>query len=191
MSVDARRLVLVKHAQPVLDSAVPARFWRLGPEGEEQSHRLAETLEQFLPLALVCSSEPKASRTAEIVAAHLGVRMRTIDGLEELDRPSLPLMSAEEHERFNASIFLERSRAVLGTESADQALARFSAAMATAIDETPHDHNLVVIAHGTVISLFVSKYKVVDSFELWKTLRCASFVELALPSFSRLKRRDY
>lgn len=187
MSMDARRLVLVKHAQPVLDSAVPARFWRLGPEGEEQSHRLAETLEQFLPLALTCSSEPKASRTAEIVAAHLGVRMRTVDGLEEFDRPSLPLMSAEEHERLNASLFQEPSRPVLGTESADQALARFSAAVANAIDETPQDHNLVVVTHGTVMSLFVSKYKPVDPFELWKTLPCASFVELALPELSRLK----
>jgi hypothetical protein len=27
------RIVLVKHAMPVLDAAVPPRLWRLGPDG--------------------------------------------------------------------------------------------------------------------------------------------------------------
>ena len=38
------RVVLVKHAQPLLDATKPARDWDLAVEGEEQSKRLGASL---------------------------------------------------------------------------------------------------------------------------------------------------
>ena len=38
------RLILVKHAQPILDAAVPPARWQLGIEGERQANRLARVL---------------------------------------------------------------------------------------------------------------------------------------------------
>ena len=176
-------LVLVKHALPVLDATKPAKEWQLGVEGERQSRRLAGRLRTFAPLRLVASPEPKASRTAELVGAELGVRASSIDALREFDRPVLPLLSKADHERANAQIFVDMSRRVLGTESGREALDRFSAAIDVAIGQT-REQSLVAITHGTVISLFAAAHNAVDAFAMWKRLECASFVVLDLPSFS-------
>jgi broad specificity phosphatase PhoE len=179
-SVSSTRLILVKHAQPVLDPAVAPREWRLGRDGEEQSQRLAAHLSAFLPFTLVSSSEPKAVRTAEIVAATLGIASAAVDGLEEFDRPAMPIVTPDEHTRLNASIFTTRAQPVLGRESADAALARFSTAIDRALVPLPSGHTLVVIAHGTVIALFVAQQTGRDAFELWRSLECADWFELEM-----------
>jgi 2,3-bisphosphoglycerate-dependent phosphoglycerate mutase len=174
------RLILVKHAQPVLDPAVAPREWRLGREGEEQSHRLADRLRTFLPFTLVSSPEPKALRTAEIVATTLGITSAAVDGLQEFDRPPMPIVTPEEHTRLNAPIFTTRALPMLGRESADAALARFSAAIDRSLAPLPPGHTLVVIAHGTVIALLVAQQTGRDAFELWKRLECADWFELEM-----------
>lgn len=183
--VDVRRLVLVKHAQPVLDGTAPAREWVLGRDGSVQAAALAAALRRFLPFRLASSTEPKALATARIVAAELGVAMQARAGLEELDRRTLPIMSREEHARLNARIFAEPSVPVLGRESADQAVTRFAAAVCAEAESGTGD--VVIIAHGTVISLLVARHNTVDAFSLWRGLDCASYVILQLPSLMLLE----
>ena len=175
------RVVLVKHAQPLLDATKPAREWDLTVEGQAQSKRLGASLREFVPCRLVSSPEPKALRTCEIVADELGISMTVVDGLREIDRPVLPIMSASEHERVNAQIFTEFDRRVIGRESAREARERFMEAVRKEIGRT-EEENLVVVAHGTVISLLVSEHNDVDSFQLWKRLQCPSLVVLEKPS---------
>lgn len=178
-----RRIVLVKHAQPILEPTVAARYWALSREGEDQARRLARRLEQFMPFALACSCELKARRTGEIVAGELGVPMRIVDRLEEFDRPVLPLMPAAEYAQLNARIFDDLSTAVIGNESGAQALARFTAGIRKVLEGVPDTESLVVVTHGTVISLLVSAHNDVDPMDLWKRLKCPSFVVLTLPTF--------
>lgn len=40
--------------------------------------------------------------------------------------------------------------------------------------------NLVVVAHGTVISLFAGKYVGIDEFEPWRRLECPSLVVMTI-----------
>jgi 2,3-bisphosphoglycerate-dependent phosphoglycerate mutase len=174
--VPRRRLILVKHGQPVLDPSVPPREWRLGREGEEQSQRLAERLRIFLPFILVSSPEPKAARTAQIVGARLGITPSVVDGLEEFDRPAMPIVSSEEHERLNAGIFTTRTLPALGRESADAALARFTTAIDQALVSITSCETLVVVSHGTVIALYVEQTSGRDAFDVWKTLSCGDFI---------------
>ena len=176
-------VVLVKHAMPVREPAIAPRHWRLGPEGEHQSRRLASRLVAYAPLRLVASPEPKALMTGQLVAGELGLNVSAVAGLEEFDRPPLPLMPKAEHERIVAPIFGNLHRRVFGAESGQDALTRFSAAVATELAQTEAP-NLVAITHGTVISLFVAAHNDIDGFELWKQLACPSFVVLDVPSFS-------
>lgn len=176
-------LVLVKHAMPVLDPSRAAREWQLGAEGDLQSKRLASRLRAFAPLRLVTSPEPKASTTGQLVAAELGLHVSSVEALREFDRPVLPLVSKAEHERQNAPIFADLTRPVLGAESGRDALNRFSAAVGAELARTVAQ-SLVVITHGTMISLFVAAHNQVDAFELWRELTCPSLVVLDVPSFS-------
>jgi broad specificity phosphatase PhoE len=47
--------------------------------------------------------------------------------------------------------------------------------------ESHPNQNLAIVAHGTVISLFVSRLTNADPFLLWKRLGLPSFVVLSLP----------
>jgi len=179
-----RRIILVKHAQPILDATMAPRHWQLSAEGADQARRLAQRLAEFMPFTLACSREPKAQRTGAIVAEELDLPMRVVEGLEEFDRPALPLMPAAEHEHLNARIFTDLSRVVIGRESGAQALARFREGVMTALDGAPDTKTLVVVTHGTVMSLLVAAHNDIDPMDLWKRLTCPSFVVLALPGFA-------
>ena len=181
--MNATTLVLVKHALPVIDASKPAKEWQLGAAGELQTEALAAHLRAFAPLRMVASPEPKAARTAALVAARLSVAVRIVAGLREFDRPRLPFLSKEEHERANADIFTNPSRRVLGNESAHDALERFAAALDAELEQT-QTQTLVAIAHGTVISLFAGAHNAIDAFALWKQLVCPAYVVLNVPTFS-------
>jgi broad specificity phosphatase PhoE len=185
-----RSLVLVKHALPALEPSVPARQWQLATEGEAQSRRLARELIDFQPFRLVCSHEPKAVRTAEIVASELSLSVAVQAGLEELDRSVLPLLSATDHAALNAPIFAEPERAILGKESGAVALRRFSAAVAAALEDTPEDQHLVAVTHGTVIALLVAAHNRINGYELWRRLACPSLVVLSLPELELVEVLD-
>jgi broad specificity phosphatase PhoE len=183
IAIGQPRVVLVKHAMPTLEAGVPAREWRLGADGEAQARALGDRLRSFAPFALFSSPEPKAVRTAELVGAELGSSSRIWQGLEEFDRPALPLLTADEHAALNAPIFRDLARPVLGRESGADALRRFEAALVSLVDARQTDETLVIISHGTVIALLVSAHNDVDGFQLWRELSCASFVVLTYPGF--------
>jgi broad specificity phosphatase PhoE len=176
-------LILVKHALPVIDASKPAKEWQLSAKGELQAEALAEHLRTFAPLRMIASPEPKAARTAELVAERLHVGVHVVDDLREFDRPRLPLLSKEDHARANAEIFANPNQRVLGNESARDALARFAAALDAELErsQTP---TLVAITHGTVTSLFAGAHNTIDAFALWQQLVCPAYVVLNVPTFS-------
>lgn len=173
----ADRVILAKHAQPVLDPSRPAREWQLGSDGVAQAHRLAAALRPFSPLRMASSPEPKAVRTSEVIAGELSIDVTIVDDLRELDRRVLPILPSAEHEALNERLFIEFDEAVLGTESARAALARFDRAVRDLL-QTGDSRTLVIVSHGTVISLLVSAHNPIDPVKFWKALKCASFVVL-------------
>ena len=77
-----------------------------------------------------------------------------------------------------AEFFRNPDRLVLGCETADQAHARFAGAVGRLLQEHAAS-NLVVVAHGTVISLFVARLLGWEPFPLWRRLGLPSFVVLS------------
>ena len=122
-----RRLVLVRHSKPEIERDEPASSWKLGEVGRHRSELLAARLRGFSPEVIWSSKEPKSVETAEIVARAFGVQARTAAGLEEHDRSNVPFFETrDEFERAVEHFFREPDRLVLGTETAEQALARFT-----------------------------------------------------------------
>ena len=164
------RLVLIKHSQPAIDPARPAREWQLSEEGVSRCDWLADELAR-LDVSVLCSSpEPKARETAERVARRLGLETTTVAGLHENDRRGFPFIEdvSELEDRFR-EFFANPDRRVIGEESADEALARFSEALESFLAR--HDHeNVAVVAHGTVISLYAAARCGVAPFETWDAL---------------------
>ena len=82
----------------------------------------------------------------------------------------------------------ERPQVILsafGDETANQAYHRFHQAVTTSLARHPHD-TVAIVAHGTVMALFVAHAAGVDPFAFWQRLDLPAFVVLALPEMELL-----
>lgn len=181
-----RRLILVKHAAPTICTGLSAAQWSLSEDGRQRSVDLARSLAGYAPAVIVSSHEPKAAETAMVIAARLDRPHVLADDLHEHERANVPLMEAAEFHAAVAAMFAAPDDLVLGQETARQAQQRFAQAVDRVLAAHP-EGNMVIVAHGTVISLLLAQRSRQDALAIWRRLGLPSFVELALPGFE-LKR---
>ena len=87
-----RKLLLIKHAKPLVDPAKSSELWRLSDAGREQAKKLGDELAQHQPAIVISSDEPKAQETAAIIAEQLKIPTESAGGLQEHDRRNVPHM---------------------------------------------------------------------------------------------------
>lgn len=182
-------LILVKHSVPEPDESRPANTWRLSKEGRRRAELLAEQLKEFQPEVLLCSNEPKASETAEIVARLLQLEVQVIEGLYEHDRSNVPYLSAELFRASVRELFQKPAELVFGLETANQAHGRFYRAVHSVMNRY-RDKTVVIVSHGTVISLFVSRLTGADGMSLWNELSLPAFIAMDLSSSTVIVRNN-
>jgi broad specificity phosphatase PhoE len=176
-----KHLILVKHSVPEIQQDRPANTWKLSEQGRLRAHRLAEELADFAPEMIVASREPKAKETADIVARHLRLNVQITPDLHEHDRSNVPYLS---HDAFQTSIyeFFQRpDQLAFGRETADQAYTRFYQAVHSLLVENKNK-TIIMVTHGTVLSLFVARLTGSSALELWNRLGLPSFVAMDLGS---------
>ncbi|HEY1929933.1 MAG TPA: histidine phosphatase family protein [Caulobacteraceae bacterium] len=171
------RVILVKHAAPVLTRNVPSNRWVLSAAGQESCRALAAGLRGQGVRRLYASLEPKALETAARVAIELALDVRPRADLHENDRTGLAFAPAADLERLIARLFDAPDTLVMGHETASAALARFAAAVRAIAGESG-DAPAAIVAHGTVITLFLAARSALRPFAIWKELGLACFVVL-------------
>ena len=142
---------------------------------------LSARLGGLSPTVIWSSEEPKAVETARIVASAFGVAVRATEGLEEHHRTGVGYFPTQE-EFWSAveQFFLKPDQLVLGTETAEQALNRFTAAIDQVINAGHQDN--IVVTHGTVVTLYLASVSGIAPMDFWRRLGMPSFVLLELPS---------
>ena len=176
-----RKLILVRHSLPEVVPGMPAAQWGLGTEGRSRCVPLSEKLRVHEPRVIVSSLERKAVETAEIVAERLGKTFETVVGLHEQDRSNLnETLDEAEFEGTISALFDRPDQLVMGRETGAQARDRFVGSVENVFEKWPGG-NVVIIAHGTVMTLFVANCVEIRPFEFWKRLGLPSFVVLSLP----------
>jgi broad specificity phosphatase PhoE len=177
-----RRLFLIRHADPDVAAHVPAARWQVSEIGYERAKALAATIKPHSLTCIHSSVEPKAVQTAEAFRDVFGVPIVRVPGLQEHERPHVPLLPSDVFERTVQEFFSRSSERVFGDESADEARTRFEQALAPLIDNYSGD--LVVVTHGTVLALTVAARNGIDPFPFWKRLRMPSAVSVTLPEMT-------
>lgn len=172
-----RTVILIKHSAPVLERDVAPKLWRLSEEGRRRSVVLADFLRRYGPEIFVSSGEPKAVETAEIAAECLGIGHHVYPGLHEHDRTGAPFLDADEFRQKAKSFFGRPDELVWGNETAEEAEERFERALRDVLDGRDEDV-VAVVAHGTVISLFVAGINGQDAHRLWERLGLPSLCVL-------------
>lgn len=161
---------------------VPAARWQLSQTGYERARALAATIKPHGLKYIHSSVEPKAVQTAEAFRDVFGVPIVMALGFQEHERPNVPLLPSEIFERTIQEFFSRPSERVFGNESADEARTRFEHALAPLIDNSSDD--LVVVTHGTVLTLTVAAKNGIDPFPFWKRLPMPSAVSVTLPDMT-------
>ena len=168
---------------PQVDVETPAHLWRLRPEGVAGARAVAERLvaANYAPSKVVASLEAKATETGSIIAKRLRLPFATVEGLHEHDRRAAGFLSSDVFAARMRDLFAYPDAVVFGNEAGSAALARF----ATAVDQIAGEEtgDVVVVSHGTVMSLFVASRAHVDASELWAVLGLPSYVSLELPNY--------
>jgi broad specificity phosphatase PhoE len=195
MADRGRKLILVRHSQHEMVTGVPTSRWRLSAEGRRRCFPLAERLAVYEPTVIVTSEEPKAVETGQIVARSLGLPFEMAPGLHEHERGVVwDLGSREEFQAQVARFFERPAELVFGNETADQAHARFAAAVACVLEQhstgNPSSHSgqsPAIVSHGTVMTLFITRANGLDPIPFWKSLGLPAFAALSLPDLNLLE----
>lgn len=127
--------------------------------------------------------------TAEIVANGLELSFHSRNGLHEHERSKTPYLSREEFESAIREFFEHPDTLSLGSETAHEAHERFSEAVRSVLDQYQRK-TVVIIAHGTVISLLVSRLAGISDMLLWQDLGLPSFVVIDRESNRLLAREN-
>ncbi len=164
---------------------MPSSRWHLSEAGRLRCHSLAKKIAEYHPDIIVASTEPKACETAEIVADVLGATYETVEGLHEHRRDNVGWLDRRDFERGIAELFAKPDHIVFGQETATQAHDRFAATINRLL-ERHVGKDIVVVTHGTVLTLFVSRALGLEPLFFWKQLGLPGFIVLSLPGLALL-----
>jgi broad specificity phosphatase PhoE len=184
-----RSLILIRHSVPEIRRDVPAAQWRLSDDGIARARELARRVAAPDSTRIFTSVEPKAKETARVLAEEWRTTCEAIPGLHEHERPEAQLMTREAFELKVRELFARPNEKVFGSESADRARRRFTMAVMKLVSSTAGD--VVVIAHGTVITLFVAEAAGVEPFAFWKKLEMPGVTRLTLPELKLIAREGF
>lgn len=174
-----RSLILVRHSTPEIRRDIPAAEWHLSAEGAARARAFAERLSPLNAACVFTSREPKAMETAHAIAGKLGLAVEQVPGLHEQERPAAQMLSREAFDQNIRDLFARPGALVFGAETADQARRRFTMALMRLVTRTTGD--VVVVTHGTVMTLFVAEATGVDPFAFWRRQQMPFAVRLTLP----------
>jgi broad specificity phosphatase PhoE len=181
-----RYLILIRHSQPAVEPEVAGRKWHLSAEGRVRCRLLAEKISSYHPSAIICSTEPKAAETAALLSVHLKIPYSTNHDLREHERDNVPYLGQEKWEHAITEFFTRPDELVLGNETATQALQRFD----RAVQEILHQHtegNIAIVAHGTVITLFLAQHASIEPLPFWHALTLPAFFVVLLPDYALVR----
>lgn len=182
-----RRIVFVRHSETKRVPGINSHQWSLTEEGERRVILLADRLREYDLSQVISSPEAKCLQTGEPIAEALGIPFSTLDDLREHDRSSEVYKA--DTSNFTSTIvrlFDEPDKLVYGTETADQAHARFNQAVQRAQFQHPQG-NLCIVTHATVLTLFVSRKSELQPFEFWSKLGMPAFVVFEVPGWTLLE----
>lgn len=155
-------VLLIRHARPGADPAVPRGEWRLDDAGRQAAVELGVVLAPLLAgRVIVASTEPKAIET---VAAVTGRDPQLTDvGFGEVEHPWIDL-AAEKHA---VSLAYLGGKDVADWEPAPAVVDRFAAAL-----DRIEARDVVIGTHGMAAALWTaSVVPGVDAPTLWSQLR--------------------
>ncbi len=179
-------LVFIRHSQSQPDPTIPSSQWLLTAEGRRRCELLADLLIHYNLDIIVTSTGPKAIETGELTAQKLGIPCKIIKNLHEHKRETIPFFDTdEEFLEAVSSLFARPGELVLGEETGQEAQDRFAGAVESIMAAYPQE-NVAIVTHGTVLSLFASRYTGRAIQPFWQSLGMPAIIAFLYPEMELL-----
>ena len=153
------RVLFVTHPEVHVDPAVPVPDWELTPRGRDRMRLFAEGPDVREVRSVWSSRERKATEAAELLAAQLGLKPRTLEQLAENDRSSTGYLPPELFEPAVHAFFGEPLLSHRGWETAAAAQERIADALETVLARSPAEGDVAIVSHGGVGTLLLCQLK--------------------------------
>lgn len=177
-----RRLIIIRHGKPDVKPGLPRSDWPLSDSSQLATKSIATKLKtrKFNFKAVTSSPEVKALATAKMIARVLGLEsdVKIDSDLAEHKRFSEPFLTNEEFEGKIKELFDKPGELVFGEETADEAFERFERTLEGNMTDRAGE-DVLVVTHGTVMAIFVSKKLGVDAWRFWKELEMSMAVVIS------------
>ncbi len=174
-AVTTHQVVLIRHAEPVVDAHVLPEIWELSNAGRAAARHFASRLTKAGLARLVTSPEVKAVQTAEILGSTLGLTIGIDPRLHEVRRPWTPAHPRREVGRYLEGADLE------GWEPLEVVRRRVAAALEDAGEDL-----VGYVTHGTAMAALFAGSNVVDAWRFWSELRMPDAWKLSGVTLIRL-----
>ena len=152
-----QRVRYLSHAQVRIDPATPVPDWGLSDVGRARTAALAATNGLKCTGLIVSSGERKASETALIIAASLGLKVEIREAMHENDRSATGFLPPLELEVVANQFFAKPSESAKGWERAVDAQARIVREV-EAVLARDLDGDVLFVGHGAVGTLLYCHY---------------------------------
>lgn len=171
-------LYLVRHGRPVIDPSAPASTWDLDPEREHLVTELAARAPWPADAVWFTSPEPKALRTARLLA---GREMPVVDDLREHERLGTGLLP--DFVDAVGEAFAHPCSAVRpGWESIARTRSRVVGAVWRLLEEHPR-RDVVLVGHGTAWTLLAAFLTGTEpDVERWRALNMPDVITVEDPA---------
>ena len=170
-------LILVRHATPEVDPAVPSPDWGLTEAGRQDCVLLAHGLPNRLAATLLASPERKTAETAKVIAVRRRLAVEIAPGLAEVERPWI---DGDAGYTAAAERYLS-GEALAGWEARDRVLIRFAAAIDRAAT-LARGGDVVAVTHGLAPSIFLEARCGIEPVPFWRGLTMPDAWRLDLQS---------
>ena len=158
------RLILVRHAMPLVEPGVPSLLWGLTEQAREDCVLLAHHFALPLGGIVYASAERKACETAAVLAFCLGREVVIDDAFGEINRPA----TWDEDYRALVVRYLE-GESLAGWEPREHVVLRFSDAVERA-RQADAGRDIVVVNHGQALSLYLASLVSMEIVPFWRVL---------------------
>jgi len=176
------RVLLVRHAEPDIDVAVPAEEWSLTARGVESTSRLATILADLAPTVIVTSPERKAVETGRVIAGSLGLPLEQDASFSE--HGASPLKFMTDYAEFRELVkrhFAEPDRIVMRDESSRDAGERFGRGIRQLEQQSTSPADVpVIVSHGRIMASWLAGLTGGSPWEIWNDFRMPDLIEVDL-----------
>ncbi len=150
------KLIFLRHAPTLIDPNISTDQRGIKPESIDNLTALSN-LSDFQNInAIYSSTKNRAILTAGIFASKNNLNIIQIEELAEINKPGADKLSPEDYRQLKLQIFSDFNFSVNNSETANQALIRFTQAI-DVIDSSNIGKNILIVSHGITMSLYFAQ----------------------------------